>query len=334
MNKNKTYPYLLVALLMLGSIMLTACKPQSRSEQAAPLSIVVASYPEYDWLCQIIGKENSSVKVKLLMDGGVDLHSYEPNIQDIAAITEADLFIYNGGSSYKWVDRVLSLKANKDRKVLNLLESLSEQRELPQGESCHHEHETCCDHDHDHDHDHDVADEHIWLSLRNAVILSGVIEQELSALVPTQAAQFQANAQAYIAQLKALDARYASMVQQAGRDAIIIADRFPFSYMMQDYGIKYHAAFQGCSAETEASFETIRELTEDMRELSPKVILILKGGMRQLAQTLISNSAQTQCQILEMNDLHSVSPASRAQGEDYASIMEANLKVLEVALAP
>ncbi len=360
MIQAKTYRKLMGAVLLASSMFFSACSPQSDKESQDKKSIVVTSYPEYDWLRQIIGNDSDQFKVKLLMDGGVDLHSYEPNIQDIAAISEADLFIYNGGSSYKWVDRVLKLKSKEGRKQINLMDALGNKVLVVEGEACshcqdeacehehdhdtceHHDHDTCEHHDHDtcehHDHDtcehhdheqvHMHEDEHIWLSLRNAIQLCEVIQQAVSELTPEQTEQLEANKQAYIAKLKELDTRYADTISKAQRDTVIIADRFPFIYLFSDYGLKHHAAFQGCSSETEASFETVTQLSNIVKELKPHVILTVKGGMTKLAHTLINNSGQSDCKTLELNDLHTASEQS------YIEVMEENLQVLEAALAP
>lgn len=342
MISRKSYPCVIAAILFVGATILTACTPQSKEDSQDKKSIVVASYPEYDWLCQIIGKDSQPFTVKLLMDGGIDLHSYEPNIQDIAAINKADLFIYNGGSSYNWVKRVLNMEGQNQVKSINLMEQLSKQRRLIEGEPCNHGHNETCEHEHHncehehcdhhehcgHEHEQVHEDEHIWLSLRHAIILCSVIEEALAELTPEQSEQLEANKQAYIAQLQALDARYTQTVQQAKRDSLIIADRFPFIYLFSDYGLKHHAAFQGCSSETEASFATVSQLSETAKQLQPKVILTVKGGMKKLAQTIISNSGQSNCQIMELNDLHTRSCSS------YLDIMEENRQVLEAALAP
>ncbi len=338
MIQSKTYRSIVTAILSVSAILLSACSPKSEDASQGKKNIVVASYPEYDWLCHILGTKAQAFNVKLLMDDGVDLHSYEPNIQDIAAISDADLFIYNGGSSYKWVDRVMKLKSKEGRQQINLMHALGDKVQVVEGEACshcchdescghdHHHHNANCEHEQVHDATHE--DEHIWLSLRNAIQLCEVIEEAVSQADPAQAEQYEANKQAYIAQLKSLDAQYSDAVSKAQRDTIIIADRFPFIYLLSDYGIKHHAAFQGCSSETEASFETVTQLSSIVKDLSPKVILIVKGGMQKLAQTLILNSKQESCQIMELDDLHTASDRS------YLDIMSDNLKVIQAALAP
>ncbi|MFI3243624.1 MAG: metal ABC transporter substrate-binding protein [Akkermansia sp.] len=345
MNITKTLRYLLTASIIASSTLFIACEQKSDNNSQNKKSIVVATYPEYEWLYQIIGQNTDQFSVKLLMDSGVDAHSYEPTIQDIAAINKADLFIYNGGSSYKWVDRVLKLEAKEGRQTINLMESLEDEIQLLEGEPCDHDHAhgATCEHEHEHDascehehgceHHHAHEDEHIWLSLRNAIILCSVIEDAVSELTPTQSAELEANKQAYIAQLKALDERYTETAQKAGRDTLIIADRFPFVYLLHDYGIKHHAAFHGCSAETEASFETITKLSTLLKELKPHAILKVHGGMQKLAQTLITNSGQSDCQILDLYDFHTVPDANPAS-KHYLELMEKNRQAIEAALAP
>lgn len=337
MIKN-SYTRILATLMVFCAVFLVACSPQDSGNQGKK-NIVVASYPEYDWLCQILGEQQEQFNITLLMDKGVDLHSYQPSIKDMAQIAEADLFVYNGGVSYTWVNKVLKQSSNVNRTVINLVETLGDHVQTTTAtcshEHCTHAHAHAHAHSHDCDHDHEAehVDEHIWLSLRNAMSLCAVIEDAVSNMDPAHAEQYESNKGAYVNRLKEMDARFTAIVKSAPRDTIIVADRFPFLYLMEDYGIKYHAAFEGCSAETEASFETVTELVGLVNELKPHVILTLQGGMDKLAQTILSNSEHKDCQVMELNAIHTVTPEERAKGVDYASIMEGNLKVLETALA-
>lgn len=327
---NHLYKLLISGFIIFSTILLSACYSENSTSKGKK-NIVVASYPEYDWLCHILGENQNQYNITLLMNKGVDLHSYQPSIQDMAKIVEADLFLYNGGISYQWVDKVEKQVNKSDRQSLNLMESLSHHTPLLEGSQCTHEHEH--EHEHEHHHaEHDV-DEHIWLSLRNAIILCNIIEEALSQLDPEYSHVYEANKKDYIAKLSELDTQFTDFVQSAPRNTLIIADRFPFLYLMRDYKLQYHAAFEGCSAETEASFETVAELTKLVTELSPPAIIILNGGMKKLAETILKNSDNTHCRILEVNAIHSATPTSTQDSESYANIMETNLKVFKEALS-
>ena len=129
-----------------------------------------------------------------------------------------------------------------------------------------------------------------------------------------------------------LDEKYAQTVKDATRDTVIFADRFPFLYMMQDYGINYYAAFQGCSAETEASFETVAFLSDKVKELSANNVIVLDNGLAELGQTIINNSGNSECEILTINAMESITGEDIENGVTYLTIMEENLEILKTAL--
>ena len=364
---------LLGIILLSTMVILSGCNGNTQNDDE--ISIVAASFHEYDWAREILGEKAEDVNLTLLIDNGVDLHSYEPSVEDIALISSADIFIHNGGASDNWVDDVFEQESSSEVKELNIMEMLGDavkDEVLVEGmehgnhghdhdddaECCEehdHDHDAECeehDHDHDaeceeHDHDHDAecedhdhdehegghSDEHIWLSLKNAVIACEILTEEISNLDPDNKSVYEKNAEAYINSLKELDGEYESMVSEASRDTVIFADRFPFLYMMNDYDIEYYAAFAGCSAETEASFETVAFLSEKADELDVNYVLILENGLEEMAQTVINNADNKKSEILTINSIQSVSSGEIEDGVTYYSIMEDNLNVLKKALA-
>ena len=267
------------AIIMAGS--LWACgsgassAPSSANESAAEqdsdgLSIVTTIFPEYDWVQNILGENPAQAQVTMLLDDGVDLHSFQPTAEDILKISTCDMFIYVGGESDDWVEDALKEATNKNMVVINLLDALGDtvmEEEIVEGmEHDHdhdheeaeedHDHEEAAEEDHDHDHEETEYDEHVWLSLRRTATLCQNIAQSLQAIDPDNAAVYEKNAADYIAKLNALDEGYTKAVSEAKVKTLVFGDRFPFRYMTEDYGLEYFAAFAGCSAETEASFET------------------------------------------------------------------------------
>ena len=190
--------------------------------------------------------------------------------------------------------------------------------------------------DHDHDEEHEEGpeyDEHVWLSLKNTQVICEAICGALSAADPANADAYAANTAAYTEQLAALDDEYADAAADAARDTVLFADRFPFRYLTDDYGLTYYAAFVGCSAETEASFETIRFLSEKVDELALPCILIIEGSDGSIAATVAENAAAEDVRILTMNSLQSVTAADLSAGVTYLSVMRDNLEVLREALS-
>ena len=313
------------------------------------LKVVTTIFPQYDWTREIMGDKASSAQLTLLVGNGVDLHSYQPSIQDIAKISTADIFIYVGGESDGWVKDALKNAANKNMKVINLMEVLGDKvkaEEIKEGmqaeeEEDHDEHDHDAeDHDHEaeghhhhHDEDEEVEyDEHVWLSLRNAKILSAEIADALCEKDPANAASYKANYAAYSAKLDALDKDYTAAVASASKKTILFGDRFPFRYLTDDYGLDYYAAFVGCSAETEASFETVVFLSKKVDELGLNSVLKIESGDGKIARTIVQNTKNKTAKVLTMDSIQSTTLKQANAGTTYLKIMEDNLKVLKEAL--
>lgn len=488
----------IIAILMACLFILSFTTAFAESEKT--LSIVCTTFPQYDWVRQILGDHVNDVDLTLLLDNGVDLHNYQPTADDIIKIAQSDLFIYVGGESDGWVEDVLATAQNPNLKTVNMLESVEAKEEETvegmQEEEHDHDHdeeftqediedrtltdfagewvslwpmmkdggldEYCahkaeedddpatttetyrekytksweCDvkdisvkdntitfnyldgktvsaeyryagfatktsdsgkisvryqfetdsadapkyvqfNDHGHEpgtaehfhlyfgndgfdaimesttssyfapasldkegildmlmgHEHEMEyDEHVWLSLRNAETLTQTIADTLGELAPDNASVYQENAKSYIAQLSELDNQYKDAVKNGQRKTILFADRFPFRYLADDYGLTYYAAFVGCSAETEASFETIAFLAKKVDELKLPVVLTIEGNNHSIAETVVSSTQEKNQQILVMNSLQSVTEKDIVDGESYLGIMTENLEVLKEAL--
>jgi zinc transport system substrate-binding protein len=188
-------------------------------------------------------------------------------------------------------------------------------------------------HHHDkHDEHDDEYDEHIWLSLRNAVVLNEYICNVLSEVDNANASSYSSNCDKYVSELMTLDNEYTIAVNQSDKDTLLFADRFPFRYMIEDYGINYYAAFEGCSAETEASFNTVAYLSDKLSELELNSVSIIDGSSDRLAQVIIENSNNTDRQIVVFNSMQSVSKNDIENGLTYLSVMRDNLSTLKQAL--
>ena len=304
---------------VLAAFMLAGCAPKQQ-QNATKLKIVATTFPQYDWIREIIGKDNTNVDLQLLMKNGGDLHSYQPTAGDIANIADANLFVYVGGESDEWVDDALEEKTNKDMKVINMMQTL--------GDDIDEEEEGLEKESEDHDHEEIEYDEHVWLSLKRAQKIVKAIADELGELDSTNAKKYQENAEAYIAKLAALDKSYESTVNTVKNKTWIFADRMPFHYLAKDYGITTYAAFNGCSTETNASFNTIVSLAKYADELGIKHIMTIEGSDKKLAKAVIENTTDKNQDILTLNSLQSVSQSDIDKGLTYYGAMEENLKVL------
>ncbi len=322
------------------AVCLSACGTDPQENETNKRHIITTIFPEYDWVLSILGENPADMEVTMLLDNGVDLHSFQPTAADILAISTCDLFIYVGGESDEWVEDALQQESNPDRIVVNLLETLGEDvkvEEVVEGMQADHDHDhEGEDHDHEgeeHEHEHEAEyDEHVWLSLKNTVKLAQVISDAMISLDPANAEIYQKNTKDFVEKCKALDEKYQKAVKTATYDTVLFGDRFPFRYMTDDYGLNYYAAFVGCSAETEASFETIVFLAQKMDALSLPAILTIEGTTHKIAQTIVENTQAKNQTILVMDSMQSVTSKDVQNGASYLSIMEKNLEVLKNAI--
>lgn len=328
---------------------ITACSTNNApTADSKNLQIVTTIFPEYDWVMNILGDNPANAEVTMLLDNGADLHSYQPTASDILKISTCDVFVYVGGESDEWVDDVLKEATNKDMVVINLMDELGnavKEEEIIEGMEGHdheHDHDEDEDHEHDEDHDHDHEhhheegeveyDEHVWLSLKNASVLVGAISEAIAKADSANAATYRANASAYIDKLNALDKEYSDMVNAAARNVLVFGDRFPFRYLIDDYSLVYYAAFVGCSAESEASFETIMFLAGKVDENSLTSVITIEGKEHKIAETIISNTATKDQKILTLDSMQTTTMADVKNGITYISVMESNYEVLKEAL--
>lgn len=301
---------------------------ENDNNKTEKLKIVTTIFPEYDWVRQIAGDKVSDMDITMLLDNGVDLHSYQPTADDIMKISDCDLFIYVGGESDEWVNDALKEAVNKDMQVINLLDVLGEQvkiEELVEGMQD-------TEHEEEEEHEEKEYDEHVWLSLKNAETLCDAIAEALGNADPDNKAVYDTNKAAYIDQLVSLDNQYREVADQASVKTLLFGDRFPFRYLVDDYGLSYYAAFAGCSAESEASFETISFLAQKIDELGLKYVMTIEKSDQKIAKTIIENTQNKDRSILTLDSMQSTTSADAANGMTYLSIMEGNLNILKEAL--
>lgn len=316
---------LLLALSVLVLFFASCSKKEdSKSTEAKKLSVVVTTFPQYDWVREIAGSALEDMDLTLLINNGVDLHSYQPSIQDIAKINQSDLFIYVGGESDAWVEDSLV----ENVRALSLLETLGDKAKEEEVVEGMQEEE----HEHEHEEEEVEYDEHVWLSLRNAQLLCSAITDLLCQADSKNAALYTANCASYNEKLSQLDSQYKSMVEGAKRKTVLFGDRFPFRYLCDDYDITYYAAFVGCSAETEASFQTLAFLAQKLTELDLPCVFQIERGNSKLANAIIQNSGNKKASVCELNSLQSVTSHDIAAGSTYLGIMEQNLEILKKAL--
>ena len=313
---------LLAGALCAGS--LSACtNVKSVYNTSDKLKITTSIYPEYEWVNAVLGSHRNEADVTLLMQDGVDLHSYQPSAEDIMTVKNSDLFVYVGGESDGWAKDASRDAENPNFKaidLMDLLKDITKEEVAKEG----------MQKDEDDAGGEIEYDEHVWLSLRNAEKAVQGIADKLAERQPENAKDYQANADAYIEQLSALDTRYQKTVNSSSKKVLVFGDRFPFRYMVDDYNLDYYAAFVGCSAETEAYFETIRFLADKVDELGLKHIMVIETSDQKIANTIRNNTESKNQDILVLDSIQSVD--KEKMKNSYLQIMENNLKVLATAL--
>ena len=498
-NITKKFFAMLLAVALFGTFA-AGCGSASADNVAQNIKIVTTIFPEYDWVREVLGGGADNADITMLLDNGVDLHSYQPTADDIVKISDCDLFIYVGGESDGWVNDALKNATNKNMKVINLLDVLKDtiktEEAVPgmQAEESHNHgvadfadsdvkdrslsdwdgewqsvypyvldgtldsvmkkkadsgtktaeeykksyissYETdiekisidgntitytrkdgtstatydsegfyirhkddgskqmrykyqkasgdanaptyivFSDHnissaepEHFHlyfgedgfdslveegkhfptfypasltgaeiademlEHEEKEYDEHVWLSLKNAEVLVNAISASLQELDPDNKDAYAANSDAYVKKLSALDADYQAAVDAASNKTVLFGDRFPFRYLVDDYGLSYYAAFAGCSAESEASFETISFLAKKVDELKLPCVLTIEGKDHKIAETIVQNTTSKNQKVLTMDSMQSTTSKDVKNGTTYLSVMEKNLSVLKEAL--
>ena len=313
----------LLLTLLLITVCFAACggekNPADAAAKGGKLNVVCSIFPQYDFVKAIAGDE---VNLTLLLDSKTDLHSYTPTADDIMKLSKADLFINIGGESDDWAEDVIASAANDKLHVVSLLKLVDavEEETLPGMQEEEEDAEA---------EEGPEYDEHVWTSLKNVIKIIPALTDVLCELDSDNTALYQTNSSAYLAQLQALEAKYSDTIGKAARKTLLFADRFPFRYLADDYGLTCYAAFSGCSAETEASFETMTFLVDTVKEQNLPFVLMIDGSDGSVAETVSRGSGD---EIRVLNSCQSVSPDDIANGASYLTIMENNLTVLSEVL--
>lgn len=311
-------------MLLVLALSLTSCREKTVSQQTASqegkITVLATIFPVYDWAKNLVG-ESDSVSVDMLLKDGVDMHSFQPSASDIVRISTADIFIYVGGESDEWVEKAIENAANDKMLVINLMEVLKgfvkEEEHVEGMQESHEEGE---------EHEEAEADEHVWLSLNNAIASSNEIARALMEKDEQNSQTYMANLVSYISKLNSLKSEYADSF--IGK-TIIVCDRFPFRYLTDEFGIKYYAAFAGCSAETEASFETIAFLSGKVDEVASDMVFVTESADKKIARTVVSSSHRPNSKIITLDSMQSTTLKQANKGANYLDTMRANLEALK-----
>ena len=299
-------------IIIVSIFMISGCT----SSKDNKMTIITTNFPAYDFAREMT--KGSDIEVKMLLKPGSESHDYEPTPKDIISISKSSMFIYVGGESDEWVDGLLDSIDTSNIQIVKMLDEVNPVYEEKVDGM------TVKD-----DEDEEEYDEHVWTSPRNVIEITRTIKDKLCKIDPENRLLYEDNYSSYRIKLENLDNDFKEVVNNSNRKELIFADRFPFRYFVDDYGLSYYAAFPGCSSETEASAKTISFLINKVKEDNIPVILTIEFSNKKIAKTI---SKETGAKILEFNSAHNISSEDFENGKTYLDIMNDNLDVLKEAL--
>ena len=322
---KKVISLLIAAFLLFGVISLAGCSSENPKKDNEKPVIVCSIFPQYDFVREVVGDK---AEVILLQKNGTDMHSFEPTPSNILDICRADIFVVVDKGAEGWVDGVLAA-ANNDDLIVVEMSSFCHLLEEETPESIRGDH----DHSHSHDHNHGDGDscavsfdEHMWMSIENAIHTVKGISDILCREFPENADVFSENAEKYIENLEALDNEFRAL--DILGEKFIVADRFPFLYLAREYELDYLAAFPGCSDQTHSSFEVMTYLIGEVKEHNVRAIFKTEDENVHIATQLADS---TGAEIYTLYSCQSITKAQLDSGETYLSLMRKNLETIKEA---
>ncbi|WP_026505787.1 metal ABC transporter substrate-binding protein [Butyrivibrio sp. NC3005] len=345
----------IIVSILLGAIVLSGCKNSESANNSndngavlgaskdgvakdlKSISIVCTNFPEYDFAKQITGDKGD---VTLLLKPGAESHTFEPTPQDIIKIQNCDLFVYVGGDSDEWVDGVLESMDTSKMTVFKLMdqvdlveeelvEGMEEEKEDDDSEKDADSHE---EKEQDEGENEEVEnDEHVWTSPANSMTIVKNMCDAIVSIDKDNADQYRQNAEGYIKKIKNIDDQFKDVIKNAKRKEIIVGDRFPFRYFCDEFGLKYYAAFPGCSTDTQPSAKTIAFLIDKVKSDKIPVVfhIELSTSGEQMSKAI---AEETGAKVLLLNAVHNVSQQDMDNGATYVTLMQENVESLKEAL--
>lgn len=320
--KKRLFSIITIAIMFISIISLSGC---NKKEDNKKLKIVTSNFPSFD-LARAVVKDNKNIDLKMLLKPGSDMHHFDATPKDIKDILSSDVFIYNGGESDEWIDKILKDIDKKKTTVIKLMDLVKVvEEEHVEGMEEEHDH----DHDHDHDEEEKEYDEHVWTSPVNAKKIVSSIKEAMIKKDEKNKNIYEKSASKYTSELDKIDNEFKDIVKNAKRQEIVFGDRFPLRYFVDTYGLKYSAAFPGCSEETEASAKTIKFLINKVKDNKIPVVFHIELSDKKIASSI---AKETGAKVLEFKTAHNLSQKDFDKGITYLDIMKDNIKVLKEAL--
>ena len=319
MNIKKVLLSILLIVIIAGIVAVLVIARGKVSRKTDKKLVVVSNFASYDFVRAIIG-DDQDIELKFLVGPGKEMHSYEPTTQDIVDIQSSDLFVYIGGDSEKWSDKVIdSWEGEKNvLKISDYVDTMEEQEiDGAEKESV------------EEDEVEGAFDDHVWTSPSNAIKMVKKLESELEKINPEKTEVYKENAESYIAKIKEVDSKIQEIVDNKVRNRLLFGDKMPMQYFIEYYDLEVTAAFDGCNAETEPSASTIAYLEKVVREQKIPVVLYIELNNGRVAKAIAD---ETGAKAMQIQTLHNLSLDDFNNGETWVSLMSRNLDVLKAAL--
>ena len=307
-----------LALLLCFALLFTACAPAA-TETAEQLKVVATIFPPYDFAREIGG---DFISLTMLLPPGTESHTYEPTPKDMQAIAECDVFLWIGGESEAWADKILSSIDTSSIRVVRLMDSI-EHKLLEDHEGHDHEEED------EHESEEVIYDEHIWTSPRNAMLMNTAIVEAFAAVDPAHAQAYRDNSNGLMGKMSELDTTFTEISKSAKMHTLIFGDRFPFRYFTEEYGFDYFSAYPGCSVDSEPSAATVASLSRKVKNEQIPVVFYLELSNEKMADILIEG---TSAEKRLFHSCHNVSREEFLEGATYYSLMQGNVERLKEAV--
>lgn len=330
--------FMIAALALLG-----ACAPTpaaieeagQESDETEKIVVYTTFYPLYYVADRISGE---LADVRNVIPAGVEPHDYEPTAKDIVAMSAADVFVYNGNGLEQWVENALNNFDTSQMIVVKATEGI----ELLPADEHEHGHGHGDDHDehaahegpgHNHDeeshigHDHGEFDPHVWLDLTLLVKQAELIKKAMSEADPSNTEAYQKNYESLEADLLALDQQFAEMVSDAKRHEFVVSHR-AFSYLAERYGLE-QISISGLSPDVEPTPSRLKALIEYVKAKEINYILFETLVSPKVAEVI---ARETGAKTATLNPLEGLTKEELDNGEDFLSIMQANLETLRMVL--
>ena len=312
----------IVSLLMVAVILLMSgcskAKPEESKEKPSKdkLSIVCTVFPSYDFAREIVGEKG---EVTLLLPPNAESHSFSPTLSDIALIEDCDLFIYVGGEIDPWASDIIENSNNTDRINLSLLDVIGVDEHTHEDG---HASVTVTDFN-------EEADEHVWTSVSNSIKIVNSIADTLIKTDKSNEITYSLTKAEYVNKLTELKSDFQKAVDEAARNTLVFADRFPFYWFTKEFSLNVVAALSGCSSDTEPTLTQLKHVIDEVKGKNIPVVLYIESSNGKIADKVV---AETSAKKQLFHSCHNLSKQELDKGENYISLMQKNLIVLKEAL--